>query len=64
MDSDREEQEADEIIRRLKAPPVRRLIANWNTNIDLDELSEALAAAITEEIDKELLNELRKELGK
>jgi len=58
------DEEADEIVRRLKAPPVRRLTADWNMNIDLDELSEALAAAITEEIDKELLDKLKKELGK
>jgi hypothetical protein len=67
------EEEADEIIRRLATPPAprpRRIEAEWTFEvldslgtfgIDLEaELSEVLAA----EIDKEIIEELRKKYGK
>jgi hypothetical protein len=68
------EEEADEIIRRLATPPAprpRRIEAEWSFEaIDgwaqeySDELDAAIAKAITEEIDKEILEELRKMNGK
>ena len=62
MTNPNNEGEADEIVRRLKMPPTRRLKAGWTTNDVLDILSDDLAAAITEEIDKELLEQIRKQL--
>ena len=56
--------EADEIVRRLKAPPVRRLTVNWNFDDLSDVLTDEMTIAIAEEIDKEILGELMKELGK
>jgi hypothetical protein len=62
------EEEADEIIRRLSAPPrPKKFGANWTTQdinaihgIDLEkEIMEALSASVAEEIDKELLAKLR-----
>ena len=47
------EEEADEIIHRLKTPP-----APYKTLEE--ELTEALAFSIAEELDREILEELRK----
>ncbi len=68
------EEEADEIMRRLAAPPkpkLRTLTASWTIesladlgaefDIDLeDELSKALSDSIAAEIDNEMLKEMRK----
>ena len=61
------EEEADEIIRRLKAPPrPRRFTANWtihpvkelyNSTYN-DELTQSMSTALAEEIDKEILRDL------
>lgn len=64
MDNNREEQEADEIVRRLKAPPARHLTAGWTMLGIPDLMSDEIAKMISDEIDKELLAELMKELGK
>lgn len=58
------DKEADEIVRRLKAPPVRRLTARWTVDDLSDVLTDELALAISEEIDKEILGELMRKLGK
>lgn len=51
-----EEEEAEEIIHRLKAPPRRKRANNTFHGIDLEkELMEALSKSIAEEIDKEIL---------
>lgn len=47
-----EEEEADEIIKRLQAPPKRR------KNIE-EEIMEAMMAEIVKEIDEEILNSLK-----
>jgi len=72
MERSRDE-EAEEIIRRLKAPPKpkhRMLTATWDFvttadlqvthGIDLEkEITEALSAMIAAEIDQELLGKIR-----
>jgi hypothetical protein len=57
------DEEADEIVRRLKAPPVRLITARWTVD-DLSDVTNELARAISEEIDKEILGELMRKLGK
>ena len=50
-----EEEEADEIIRRLKAPP-RKNRLNAIHGLDLEkEIMEVLSKSIAEEIDKEII---------
>jgi len=51
-----EEEEAEEIIHRLKAPPVRRR-NNAYHGIDLEkEITEALSKSIIAEIDNEIMS--------
>ena len=67
------EEEADEIIRRLTAPPVKRpriLEAHWTIDRDiLDsahglDIEKELSEILRQEIDKEILESLRALYGK
>ena len=69
------DEEADEIVRRLSAPPVKRFGAGWTMEsigdfkslhgLDLEEeMIKVIAAEITAEIDKELLRNLGVRVGK
>jgi len=68
------DEEADEIVRRLSAPPVKRFGAGWTMEsigdfkslhgLDLEEeMIKVIAAEITAEIDKELLRNLGVRIG-
>lgn len=63
MTNPNNEDEADEIVRRLKMPPTRRVKSRWTID-NIDILTDELAAAIAEEIDKEILEQIRGEYEK